>query len=100
MTGWIVLGLIGAGAAAGLLCSVYERDCLTTTEYTLASEKLSPEFDGKKLVFLTDLHNKEFGADNERLLKAIDAVSPDLVLIGGDTMVARGQKDWPLAVTI
>ena len=100
MTGWIVLGLMGAGAAAGLLRSAYERDCLTTTEYTLASEKLSPEFDGKKLVFLTDLHNKEFGADNERLLKAIDAVSPDLVLIGGDTMVARGQKDCPLAVTI
>ena len=94
------MGFIVMAAGACLLRSSYERNCLTTTEYTISSGKLSSGFDGKKLVFLADIHNKEFGKDNERLLKAIDAVKPDTVLIGGDTMVARGQLDCPLEVTL
>lgn len=99
MIGWILLGLVVI-AAVCLLRSAYERNCLTTTEYTFFSDKLSPEFDGKKLVFLTDLHNKEFGKKNRRLLAAVDGVNPDIVLIGGDTVMARGQEDCPLDITL
>ncbi|MBQ8813232.1 MAG: metallophosphoesterase [Lachnospiraceae bacterium] len=100
MMGWIILAVMLIAAVLGLVRSSYERDCLTTTEYTICSPKLSPEFEGKRIVFLTDLHNKSFGEENQRLLKAIDAASPDMVLIGGDTMVARGQEKCPLEVTL
>ena len=44
----------GAGCLAR---SRYERDCLVTEKYRIASEKIHGQ--GKTIVFLTDLHNKE-----------------------------------------
>ena len=53
---------------------------------------------GKRFVFLTDLHDKEFGPDNDRLLQAIREAKPDLVLVGGDMMVAKGVGDITLSL--
>lgn len=86
----------GAGCLAR---SRYERDCLVTEKYRIASEKIHGQ--GKTIVFLTDLHNKEFGEENSRLLEAVRKVKPDAVLFGGDGMVAkRGNSDVriPLAL--
>ena len=86
----------GAGCLAR---SRYERDCLVTEEYWIASEKIHGQ--GKAIVFLTDLHNKEFGEENSRLLETVRKVKPDAVLFGGDGMVAkRGNTDVriPLAL--
>lgn len=86
----------GAGCLAR---SRYERDCLVTEEYWIASEKIHGQ--GKTIVFLTDLHNKEFGEENSRLLETVQKVKPDAVLFGGDGMVAkRGNSDVriPLAL--
>lgn len=86
----------GAGCLAR---SRYERDCLVTEEYRIASEKIHGQ--GKTIVFLTDLHNKEFGEENSRLLEAVRKVKPDAVLFGGDGMIAkRGNSDVriPLAL--
>lgn len=102
MTEWMigVLLIIIGLAAAFLLRSAYERNCLTTTEYTVRSTKLPKEFDGLKLAFLTDLHHKEFGEDNERLLAEIEKAAPDMVLVGGDLMVAKGQEDCSLEISL
>lgn len=86
----------GAGCLAR---SRYERDCLVTEKYRIASEKIHGQ--GKTIVFLTDLHNKEFGEENSRLLETVQKVKPDAVLFGGDGMVAkRGNSDVriPLAL--
>ena len=86
----------GAGCLAH---SRYERDCLVTEKYRIASEKIHGQ--GKTIVFLTDLHNKEFGEENSRLLETVRKVKPDAVLFGGDGMVAkRGNSDVriPLAL--
>lgn len=88
----------GAGCLAR---SRYERDCLVTEKYRIASEKIHGQ--GKTIVFLTDLHNKEFGEENSRLLETVRKVKPDAVLFGGDGMVAkRGNSDVriPLALLI
>ncbi|MBQ1208354.1 MAG: metallophosphoesterase [Lachnospiraceae bacterium] len=99
MFGWMILAVMFIAAVFGLIRSAYERNCLTVSEYTVCSEKLSPEFDGKTLIFLADLHNKSFGEKNVRLLETIRGMNPDMVLIGGDTMVAKGQMNCPLEVT-
>ena len=86
----------GAGCLAR---SQYERDCLVTEKNRIASEKIHGQ--GKTIVFLTDLHNKEFGEENSRLLETVRKVKPDAVLFGGDGMVAkRGNSDVriPLAL--
>lgn len=76
-------------AAGGLARSRYERDHFVTEETRIASDKIrSP----RTLVFLSDLHDKEFGDGNESLLAAIRAAQPDAVLIGGDTMVTKPRR--------
>ena len=37
-----------------------------------------------RFILLSDLHNKSFGKDNQRLIKAIDKQNPDAILIAGD----------------
>ncbi len=50
---------------------------------------------GEKLtfVFLTDLHARKYGRDNEKLLQAIDRIHPDAVLVGGDMIIAAKAKE-------
>lgn len=95
---FLVTGIAAFGAGC-LARSRYERDCLVTEEYRIVSEKIHGQ--GKTIVFLTDLHNKEFGEENSRLLEAVRKTKPDAVLFGGDGMVAkRGNSDVriPLAL--
>lgn len=70
-----------------LLCGVITADSrwrIVTTEYTVSSEKLPAEFDGFRIVQLSDLHGAEFGEGNERLLKKVAAAEPDIIALTGD----------------
>lgn len=42
-----------------------------------------------RLAFLTDLHNAENGAENSNLIEAIKEAEPDIILCGGDMVVAH-----------
>lgn len=42
-----------------------------------------------KVIFLSDLHNCVYGNKNDKLYKAIQAEMPDMILIGGDMLVAK-----------
>ncbi len=88
----ILSAVVAGGAAvtaAGLIRSGYERRHFVTEETTLYSEKIK---NPRTLVFLTDLHDTEFGEENGELLLAIQNICPDVILIGGDTMVAKPGK--------
>lgn len=99
MKGFHGLMAIGAVAAGGFfLRSEYERDCLVTDQYVIRSPKIKGS--KKTAVFLTDLHDKEFGKDNERLIRAIAAEQPDAVLVGGDMIVAKGAGDTSTALKL
>ena len=95
----MIPGLTAAAAVAGglfFMRSEYERDQLVTDYFTIHSPKIQGA--GKRLVFLTDLHDKEFGPDNRRLLDAIHEARPDAVLVGGDMMVAKGIGDLTVSL--
>ena len=49
------------------------NNSLSTEEYTYTSERLPDGWDGARIVVLTDLHGKQFGTDNVRLLEAVQA---------------------------
>lgn len=57
---------------------------LTVTEYDISSQRLPSEFEGYKIVQLSDLHTMEFGTDNHRLVKKVAALEPDLIALTGD----------------
>lgn len=63
-----------------LLFFVLSNTCLATVNYTLDTQKTN----GFTIVFLSDLHGKEFGQNNSRLLAKIAKESPDIICLGGD----------------
>lgn len=83
----VAAGFLAAGAGC-LIRSEYEKNHFVAEELRITSPKIYRE---KKLVFLTDVHDKEFGPSNERLLYAVRRLSPDAILIGGDLMVSKGR---------
>ncbi len=59
------------------------RFALTVSHYTLSSEKLT---DSVRIVHLSDLHNREFGENNHRLLEKVAELEPDLIFVTGDSV--------------
>ena len=94
----IILAIIIVAASAFLLRSEYEKNHFVTERYTIYSEKL--KHTEQNFVFLSDLHNKTFGEKNEKLIKAIDEVKPDGVLIGGDMMICKGDGDLEITLDL
>ena len=81
-----IIGLGAVGCTTLLLRSFYERKKFKVVHYNITADKISRS---KKIVFLTDLHNNSFGKNNKKLLAAIDKISPDLILIGGDMITVK-----------
>ena len=85
------LGLIG------LARSQYERKALSVETVEIRTDKIRTD---KTLVFLSDLHDNEFGPDNVRLKEAIDKIHPDGVLSGGDIIVTKGRTSLRTALSL
>lgn len=62
----------------------YENNHLVVTNYIIESEELAEEFEGYKIVQISDFHNTSFGVKNKRLLKKIKNEKPDMLVITGD----------------
>lgn len=60
---------------------LYSNYAITVSRYTVSSEKVTGSF---RIVFLSDLHGREFGTENKRLLEKIEAEKPDLICLVGD----------------
>lgn len=83
---------IALGAAcAGVVCmeSIREQWNFNVTKYQICTSKINPHMKPKRMIFLSDLHNHEYGQNNIRLLQAVKAACPDLILIGGDMLVGK-----------
>ncbi|WP_228106967.1 metallophosphoesterase [Terrisporobacter petrolearius] len=53
-------------------------------EETLTYKKLLKSLEDYKILQLSDLHSKEFGTNNEKLINSIKEINPDLILVTGD----------------
>lgn len=85
----------------GILAFLYvEANSLQITEYTITSPKIPEEFEGFKILQLSDLHSKEFGRGNIRLIEQIKAQNPDIIVATGDMLNSgkdNGQVFYNLA---
>ena len=76
---------------------ILENNTISLTQYDINSDKVS---NGNKLtiVHVSDLHNKEFGKDNKRLLKKIESCEPDIIAVTGD-IIDSYHTDVDVAIT-
>ena len=58
------------------------------------------EFDGLRIVQLSDLHNREFGKNNQRLYAAVKQAAPDLIFLTGDLVDEYAEAPIPYAKAV
>jgi len=66
-----------------------ENNQIDTTAVTIQSEKLPAAFNDYKIVQIADLHGKSFGSKQQRLLKKVRKLQPDVILMTGDLIDSR-----------
>ncbi len=76
----VLLGLL----AALILWIIWGNVTIKTTVYHIYDANLPQGFRGTRIAQISDLHNAEFGADNEPLLSILTREKPDLILFTGD----------------
>ena len=75
----------------------------------IVSNKIDSNFDGYKILQLSDLHSREFGENNIQLINKIYKIDPDIIVCTGDMMnsieddghvfinlVKKISKDYPV----
>lgn len=75
-----------------------QNNWLTVTYYSFENEKVPQELEGCRLVQISDLHNKEFGKNNQRLMNKITQLEPDMILLTGD-LIDSNHTDIEAALT-
>ena len=99
MSQWIMVTLIIIAFLALFFIAVMiiDGNRFVTVEYQLYSEKIKKKH---RYVVLSDLHNKEYGKNNEKLLKKIDKLQPEAILIAGDILTAKPGKSYAPAFNL
>ncbi|MBQ9140705.1 MAG: metallophosphoesterase [Lachnospiraceae bacterium] len=76
---------------------LFDSTRFVIVKYTIPQCKLKK---GYRAVVLADLHNKQFGRNNELLLKAIEEQKPDGIWIAGDILTAHPGKSMQIAIDL
>ena len=69
----------------------WSQESIVTPTYIVTSPDLPEAFDGFRIVHISDLHGKEFGENNRRLIEAVVELEPDLIAITGDLIDQQQQ---------
>ena len=86
---FLVIVLIIAGAL------YYGNKTVEISRYKIYSTRLPAEFDNFKILQLSDLHSKQFGNENWRLLRIINKEKPDIIAMTGD-MVSTSDDNYEI----
>lgn len=100
------IGAIIIGVAVGILIlgigiilrSSWENRQLQIKEYIVDVPGCPPALSGVKLVYLSDLHNVSFGAENHQLVEQIKELHPEVILFGGDLIVSKAGEDMETGI--
>lgn len=85
----ILLGLI--------VWTLWSNTAPELTKYEIVSNRLPGEFDGFRILQLSDLHDAELGENNEKLIELAREAKPDIIVLTGD-MLDDGRLDIELTI--
>ena len=86
---FIVLAAIVAILTLLIIWIAYGNTDLEIYKYNVKSEDIPSEFDNFRIVQISDLHNAEFGENNEKLLLMLKQADADIIAITGDMIDSR-----------
>lgn len=86
----IIISVISVIAIIALMITVVGNSVLSVSEYTISLSGLTGS---ARVVVISDLHGKEYGKDNSRLLDKIGEQRPDAIFVVGDMLKDRDVKN-------
>lgn len=69
--------------------TVWGNTALMVNTVAISSSRIPAAFSGFRIAQVSDLHNAEFGKNNEELLKLLSESRPDIIVITGDLIDAQ-----------
>jgi predicted MPP superfamily phosphohydrolase len=72
-----------------IIFCIWQNNDIVVSNYEYKTEKISDNLDGYKIAQISDLHNKEFGKNQKRLLQILKGEDPNLIVITGDVVDSR-----------
>ncbi|MDD3367965.1 MAG: metallophosphoesterase [Lachnospiraceae bacterium] len=95
-----MIWLIGIVIAFMMFClgvMLYDGTHFVVHDYTISTDKISKNY---CMVVLSDLHDKTYGKNNEKLIKAIEEKHPDGIYVAGDLVTAEKGADPHCALSL
>lgn len=65
---------------------LWQNNALEITNYIFSSDEIPSSLDGYRIVQISDLHNKNFGKQPNRLIEKIQSLQPDMIVVTGDVV--------------
>lgn len=93
----ILISILFAAAVILFWIMLYDGNRFVIVKHMVCDERIEKAY---RAVVLSDLHNKRFGRNNERLLQAIDEQKPDGIWITGDMLTARPGESMQVAIDL
>ncbi len=69
--------------------ALWQNNVITVSEITMVNDQLPKTFQGFKILHISDLHNKEFGIDQHKILEKIKNLNPDIIVVTGDLIDSK-----------
>ncbi len=91
----LVVAVVLIGLAAAL--NIYHNNQLEKSFYQVKSSKV---INNIRIVCISDMHLKEFGDNNERLVTEIKNLSPDLITLVGDMNMESEPDNYACVVSL
>lgn len=73
----------------------FQNNSVVTSKFSIRSDKLPQNFNGYKIVQLSDLHSKSFGDDQSKLVEKVKKAKPDLIVFTGDLIDSDRYDEKP-----
>ncbi|MGH1283713.1 metallophosphoesterase [Bacillus toyonensis] len=73
-------------------CSIFlylQNNLISITEVKITSSKIPSSFKGYKILQISDLHNKQFGDNQDVLIQKIKSLDPNIITITGDLIDSK-----------
>ncbi len=75
-----------------VVCIIFlylQNNLISITEVKITSSKIPSSFKGYKILQISDLHNKQFGDNQDVLIQKIKSIDPDIIAITGDLIDSK-----------
>ena len=90
----VIIGIAIGVILFFIIVMIVDGNRFVVREYTIETDKINNE---QTIAVMADLHNRTYGNDNETLLRALDKIKPDMVLVAGDMLTAKPGKSFETA---